>query len=295
MTIREATEFDIPSIVELLKLSLGESLMPKSTAFWRWKHIENPFGKSPVLLACDGDNVVGVRAFMLWEWRHQNQIIRSARAVDTAIHPDYQGKGIFIKLTQALLNQCRDFKIEFIFNTPNEKSLPGYLKLGWQKIGRLSINSHVRVSLVSGRKAKPGLKNDFQLDRVLFRNSQTISTNESSQFLQWRYLKNPNIPYEYHQDDCGWYIYRTKKSGYMKEMRVVEFFDNQKKSGELIKRLKQDAQAHNVQIITWAGFKIPLRSVSLPVGPVITIKNMQSIQHIDLANWNPTLGDMEVF
>jgi N-acetylglutamate synthase-like GNAT family acetyltransferase len=50
MEIRPAHENDIPAIVELLKLSLGESLMPKSEAFWRWKHIDNPFGKSPVIL-----------------------------------------------------------------------------------------------------------------------------------------------------------------------------------------------------------------------------------------------------
>jgi hypothetical protein len=38
-------------IVELLKIALGESLMPKSVKFWNWKHNENPFGKSKIILA----------------------------------------------------------------------------------------------------------------------------------------------------------------------------------------------------------------------------------------------------
>jgi len=99
MHVREATPDDIPAIVSLLKVSLGESLMPKSEAFWRWKHVDNPFGKSPVLLACKGDMLIGVRAFMRWEWKRESIIYKSVRAVDTATHPEYYGNGIFKKLT----------------------------------------------------------------------------------------------------------------------------------------------------------------------------------------------------
>ena len=76
MTIRASTEADVPRIIELLKSSLGETLMPKSEAFWRWKHWENPFGKSPVLLAFENETLIGVRAFMKWEWRYDNKIIK---------------------------------------------------------------------------------------------------------------------------------------------------------------------------------------------------------------------------
>src|SRR5688572_13844447 len=99
MQIREATELDIPIIVDLLKLSLGESLMPKSEAYWRWKHVENPFGASPVLLCFEDDMLIGVRAFMRWQWFHNGKIQTAVRAVDTATHPAHQGKGIFKKLT----------------------------------------------------------------------------------------------------------------------------------------------------------------------------------------------------
>src|SRR5688500_17576198 len=98
MEIRRAVEADIPEIVSLLKLSLGESLMPKSERYWRWKHIENPFGVSPVLLAIEAGTIIGVRAFMRWAWSRGETRLEAVRAVDTATHPDFQGRGIFRKL-----------------------------------------------------------------------------------------------------------------------------------------------------------------------------------------------------
>jgi len=38
-------------MIELLKKKPGEGLIPKSEALWTWKHEENPFGASFVLLA----------------------------------------------------------------------------------------------------------------------------------------------------------------------------------------------------------------------------------------------------
>ena len=49
MHIRQATDEDIPRIISLLKKSLGEAI-PKSETYWNWKHQNNPFGKSYVLL-----------------------------------------------------------------------------------------------------------------------------------------------------------------------------------------------------------------------------------------------------
>src|SRR5688500_12323348 len=117
MEIREATEADIPAIVALLKISLGENLMPKSDRYWRWKHLENPFGPSPVLLCWEGGNLIGVRAFMRWRWMWEQKNYHAVRAVDTATHPGHQGKGIFKRLTLSLVERCRH-EDHFVFNTP---------------------------------------------------------------------------------------------------------------------------------------------------------------------------------
>ena len=43
--IRVLTEDDIPSVLELMRLALGESdLLRRVPELFRWKHFENPFG-----------------------------------------------------------------------------------------------------------------------------------------------------------------------------------------------------------------------------------------------------------
>ncbi len=130
MLIREATEQDIPEILRVLKASLGETSSKKTESVWRYKHVDNPFGKSLVLVAVENDKIIGVRALMRWNWQLGNQIFSAYRAVDTATHPKHQGKGIFKKLTLRAIEMAKEQRDNFIFNTPNTQSLPGYLKMG---------------------------------------------------------------------------------------------------------------------------------------------------------------------
>src|SRR5262245_16812273 len=115
MKIRVATTADTPAIVGLLKISLGEKLMPNSEAFWKWKHTDNPFGPSPVLLAFENEKLIGVRAFMRWQWTGNDRVYAATRAVDTATHPDYQGRGIFRTLTLQMVDECSKDGVDFIF------------------------------------------------------------------------------------------------------------------------------------------------------------------------------------
>ncbi len=95
VVIHPATDADLPAILALMATSLGEGTLARSEAVWRWKHVENRFGRSPVLVATDGDQIVGLRAFMRWTWRAGDRDVPAVRAVDTATHPEYQGRGIF--------------------------------------------------------------------------------------------------------------------------------------------------------------------------------------------------------
>ncbi len=114
--------------------------MPKSENFWRWKHFENPFGKSFIMLATDDSGIVGVRSFMRWQWKTRTTLLESVRGVDTVVHPRYQRQGMFGKLTLALARYSRAQGIDFLFSTPNNGSNRAYGKLGWQEAGRLPVN-----------------------------------------------------------------------------------------------------------------------------------------------------------
>lgn len=129
----------MPRMIELLKSSLGEGLVPKSEAYFTWKHLDNPFGKSHILLAKEGNDIIGLRAFMYWVWVSGNQSIRAVRAVDTATDPAHQGKGIFRKLTLQAVEECKQEGTGLVFNSPNPISMAGYLKMGWRQVGKMPI------------------------------------------------------------------------------------------------------------------------------------------------------------
>lgn len=322
MQVRSAQEKDIPSIVELLKLSLGESLMPKSESFWRWKHIDNPFGKSPVLLAFENDKLVGVRAMMLWDWVYQGKIYKAARAVDTATHPDFHGKGIFKNLTMSILEECRSIGVEFIFNTPNQSSKPGYIKMGWMEAGRLPVSFKVfqpfrigasMLGLVSRRNQlsaewiTPGSDNriDELVTKYLSLDTNQICTSLSSQYLKWRYVDVPVAKYlNVSQGNdllSALVIGRIKDSKFGREMRITECIHSGDVDARQLNSLIRDkAKSLSVDFITVSGVsKAPGFWLTLPVGPAVTILDLKEFQHFDklikFGNWAPTLGDLELF
>ena len=154
LDIREATPADRPAIIELCRASLGWGDDPRFEQLFSWKHDQNAFGPSYMWVATDGGKIVGLRAFMRWEFVRGGEVLHAVRAVDTATHPDYQGKGLFTAMTMHGLDVIKDDGIDFVFNTPNDKSRPGYLKMGWQEVGKLPVAIRVAGPRVAMRVAR---------------------------------------------------------------------------------------------------------------------------------------------
>ncbi len=136
LEIRAATPADLPAVLDLLRVSMARGDDERFERLFRWKHHENAFGPSPAWVATDAGRVVAVRYLMRWQWRRGADRLAAVRAVDTATHPEYQGRGLFTRLTRHALDELAG-SVDFVFNTPNDQSRPGYLKMGWQVVGRL--------------------------------------------------------------------------------------------------------------------------------------------------------------
>ncbi len=328
MEIKEATERDTSAIVNLLKLSLGESLTPKSERYWRWKHLENPFGVSLVLLCWEGSELIGVRAFMRWEWIMNGKTFRAVRAVDTATHPDHQGQGIFKKLTLALVDHCKDRGDDFVFNTPNEQSKPGYLKMGWVEAGKLPIRMGIQrpfsivKNLMTGAKVigsneTSAIQSYLQhpsLATLLSqcnRGKDSISTNTSVAYLTWRYLRVPVAAYvgiaeEEGNELTGLIIGRIKHTRIGKELRVTDVFIRDTTIGnELKKKLVKAIRDWKVDYVSLSGALgvevkniLPGLSLASSVGPMVTVRPLSNPDLqllINFKQWTPALGDLELF
>jgi len=141
LTFRAVEDDDAPAVLELLTAALaGGPTGERSQEYLDWKHRDNPFGRSPGMLAEHDGRVVGVRLFLRWELRTGSRTLKAVRAVDTATHPDYQRQGIFRRLTLGLLEHLdHEEGLDLVFNTPNADSRPGYLRMGWEPVGELGV------------------------------------------------------------------------------------------------------------------------------------------------------------
>lgn len=132
-------------MLEVLHSSLGKTVDDRYRDFFRWKHAQNPFGRSFMWVGEIDGELAGFRAFLRWRFiAPDGSRIEAVRAVDTATHPDFQGRGIFRALTLHALDEMRAEEIEFVFNTPNDNSRPGYLKMGWTIEGRVPVTVRPR-------------------------------------------------------------------------------------------------------------------------------------------------------
>jgi GNAT superfamily N-acetyltransferase len=140
LAIRPYEDDDEQAVLGLLGTSLGKTVDDRYRAFFRWKHLQNPFGRSFMWVAEADGELAGFRSFLRWRFvdRSGNRV-EAVRAVDTATHPDFRGLGVFRELTMHALDEMRPAGVAFVFNTPNEQSRPGYLKMGWQVVGRVPV------------------------------------------------------------------------------------------------------------------------------------------------------------
>jgi GNAT superfamily N-acetyltransferase len=326
MNIRPATSKDKPAIIELLRKSLGESTIPKSEALWTWKHEENPFGNSYVLLAEENEELIGLRAFMQWEWQWNEKSYRTIRAVDTATHPKHQGKGIFKKLTLDQLERCRKDNIRFVFNTPNTQSMPGYLKMGWQLQGKMPLKikalSPVRTAfrLLLKNKAVKAVNNSAnEWNSVLksFDGKQALKiaglhTPWSTSYVQWRYAANPLFPYSFISDNKNYIlIYRIKEHSRFSELRLTDFYLFNKDvhvKKDISAKLRQVARNTAADMLTISGRQLLAYKDYLPAfgpipirnaGPSITLRDVTATDEFEslmkMENWSYSMGDLELF
>jgi len=286
VVIRPASPADGSRILDLVRLGLGEGSIPRSAEYWAWKHHLNPFGDSPMLIAEASGELVGLRVFMRWEWEHRGSIHRAVRAVDTATHPAWRGRGIFSHLTLALAERMRAEGASFVFNTPNALSRPGYLKMGWKVIGRadpwiLPLRPLAILRSLTRRQTRVLDANPLPdpedeglpaaaslaslgglplfLRRIRARlAAEGLATPRTPEYLDWRYSAVPGFSYgslaELDGDDGAVLIFRYREWKGLRELRLCELLHSgsvrsYRAASGLIRRLRRTATADYLSVM----------------------------------------------
>lgn len=320
VTIRRMQAADEEQVLGLIEAALGRQPDPRNAAFFAWKHRENAFGVSPAWVAVDGDQVVGLRTLMRWEFDSPDGPARAVRAVDTATHPDHQGRGIFSALTLRAIDELRDEGVDFVFNTPNDKSRPGYLKMGWREVGRLPtglrpasvvalpriVAARVPSELWStpsaaGLAVAEALGDESAVTELLDAVPQPagVVTRRTPAYLRWRYGFGP-LEYRVLHGGAsiadGVLLFRLRRRGAASELVVGDVLLPDP-SATAVRRLLREA-LHATGADYALGLRTAPASGLLPLprqGPMLTWRALASESMPNLSQWRLSLGDIELF
>ncbi|WP_203568222.1 GNAT family N-acetyltransferase [Aestuariimicrobium ganziense] len=319
LLIRRAEPDDDPQVIPLLRAALKKSEDPHYEAFLHWKHRENAFGPSPAWVAVHDGRIVGYRTFLRWRFLNSaGKPVTAVRAVDTATHPDYQGLGIF---RTATLRGVAELTLEgdgIVFNTPNDQSRPGYLKMGWSVARRLPVgvlpaspaalarmvSSKVPAALWSDETSvgsDPSVLRDGSVSTALLAHAprQGFRTDRTPEYLVWRTSFAPLRYRVLFADEGdppkGAVIFRLRRRGSTVEAAIVE---------QLVPNWQTGARlVHRVVRETGADYAIGLRTgpdaglIPLPVpgaGPLLTTRPLAASPPAP-KEWTLTLADVELF
>jgi len=320
IAIRRMQLSDDGEVLALIEAALGRRPDPRNAAFFAWKHRGNAFGASPSWVALAADRVVGLRTLMRWEFDTPAGPVTAVRAVDTATHPNFQGRGIFSMLTRRAVEELREEDVDFIFNTPNDKSRPGYLKMGWKEVGTLPTGLRPRgpkyvprivasrhpASMWSTRTdagiaALEALNDDGEVEKLLgsVPPPAGIQTHRTPAYLRWRYgfqplayraLLNGSSPTD------GMLLFRVRKRGRSSELVVGDVLLPEPTPSTVRRLVRAALRA------TGADYALGLRTVPasglVPLpgqGPILTWRSLASGSMPPLADWKLSLGDIELF
>ena len=322
LEIRRAGDHDVPAILELAQRSLGWNGDAEDTAFFQWKHFENPLGRSPMWVASIDDRIVGFRTFLRWEFaRTDNTVVRAVRAVDTATDPEFQGRGIFSRLTMHGISELQDEGVGIIFNTPNSKSLPGYLKMGWTIIGRPGVSVmptglHSMYALLGARTAAN--RNPIEMrvgedpvevfgdtDAVgrLFRRLPShhgLATIRTAEYLQWRYgftgLRYRVVLGGSSPED-GLAVFHLRRRGRAVEATVCDVLVPDGVPGREHALMQQIAELTEADYLLRVDRRRLMRGcVRVPKnGPILTGRSIDGRKVPELDDLSLSMGDLELF
>lgn len=322
ISIRPFRVEDETDVIGLLTSALGWEEDKRHTELFRWKHRSNPFGPSPAWLAEDDQGVVGFRAFMRWEFLKDGTPISAVRAVDTATHPRAQGKGVFRSLTMKGIEELTKAGVAWVFNTPNDKSAPGYLSMGWQQVGHLPTALRpARISalpkLLSRRApadlwsadtsvgeeaslAFGDLAGTKELLDVLNRSGRGIRTRLTPDYLRWRYGQGP-VGYRVlrcgRNTSDGLVVFRVRKRGRLIEALVADLLvphSSRKRRSRLLAEVGEMTRADYTVLI---GRAHPSTWLRVPrAGPLLTWRPLVwSYGKPQPSQWELSAGDVELF
>lgn len=147
--------------------------------YLRWLYVDNPDGQAVGYDAWDGDKLAAHYVCIPARAWVEGEEVPVLLSLNTATHPDYQGKGLFTRLAGMSYEAGASQGFDGVYGVANANSTPGFLrKLGFQLVRPLEA----RVGLGGLRHAPKPPSSSLSFER-----------SWSAAALRWR-CANPHNP-----------------------------------------------------------------------------------------------------
>ena len=130
---RWSTNLDEKFISDFCKVERAVFHNDYSEAYLKKKFLDNIYGPSVLEVVYIDGEVSAARAL----WRNDLEGKEAYQPVDTCVMDNCRGKGVFTEMTKRSIALLP--KEALIYNFPNHKSYPGYLKMGWKLLHEYGI------------------------------------------------------------------------------------------------------------------------------------------------------------
>ncbi|MDZ4785590.1 MAG: GNAT family N-acetyltransferase [bacterium] len=164
-----------------------------SAEYLKWLYLENPVGKAV------GFNAFGPSGQLAAHYvtvpvhcQFDNKIVKGLLSLNTATHPEHQGKGLFVALAEETYTFGASLGYEFVYGVANQNSTHGFIK-------------KLKFALVGALEARILI-----LPPTCIEAAPRIARHYSQSELDWR-LKNPAHSYELLSTKRGDFIIKKNR------------------------------------------------------------------------------------
>jgi GNAT superfamily N-acetyltransferase len=127
-------------------LALYSAVLSGGTERWfEWKYVDNPYvDHVPIVVAVADGRVVGAKSGMAFEIGREENRFSALQPADTMVHPDHRRQGIYSRMTEHMKDVYTDRGLGLFFNYPNDATLSGSLKHGWDHVDSVTTRYRIR-------------------------------------------------------------------------------------------------------------------------------------------------------
>lgn len=205
--IRPFEEGDEEGVLSLWRAAFGREL-PRDV--WRWKYMDNPFGR--LFMVCVTEDGLPVAACSSFPYRARwnGRDVLLAHVVDSMSHPGYRGsvggkKGLFVRTVRRFLDDyAGPDSAVFVYGFPGERHFKlGRMMLSYDRLPRGIL--YLRTSTGDLRpvrrrfaaKIEPALQAGEAFSELARRAERCFpfAVTRDASFLKWRFFDHPKNTY----------------------------------------------------------------------------------------------------